>query len=78
MIRYYCVQRRENNVAKYALHFEALCWIIIYNLTNDCTIISNTTVTNNMILHVSTFKMSSSGSSLCLAKIHTDFLVLVK
>ena len=37
---------------------------IIYNLTNDCTIISNTIITNNMLLHVSTFKMSSSGSSL--------------
>ena len=31
-----------------------------------------------MLLHVSTFKMSSSESSLCLAKLHTDFLVLVK
>ena len=41
----------------------------IYNLTNDCTYILNTTITNNMLLHVSTFKMSSSGSSLCLAKI---------
>ena len=41
----------------------------IYNLTNDCTYILNTTITNNMLLHVSAFKMSSSGSSLCLAKI---------
>ena len=32
---------------------------IIYNLTNNCTIISNTIITTNMLLHVSTFKMSS-------------------
>ena len=29
-----------------------------------------------MILHVSTFKMSSSECLMCLAKIYTDFLVL--
>ena len=40
----------------------------INNLTNDCTIISNTIITNNMLLHVSAFQISSSGSSLCLAK----------
>ena len=44
--------------------------ILIYlRLTKDCTIISNTIITNNMLLHVSTFKKSSSGSSLCSAKI---------
>ena len=31
-----------------------------------------------MLLHVSTFKMSSSGSSLCLAKITYRFLGLGK
>ena len=46
---------------------------IIYSLTNNCTIISNTIITNNMLLHVSTFKMSSSGSLLCLAKITYRF-----
>ena len=30
-------------------------YFIIYNLTNDCAIISNTIITNNMLLHVSTF-----------------------
>ena len=50
----------------------------IYNMTNDCTIISNTIITNNMLLHVSTFKMSSSGSSLCLAKITYRFSGLSK
>ena len=45
--------------------YRVLC--IIYNLTNDWTIISNTIITNSMLLHVSTFKMSSSGSSLRLA-----------
>ena len=56
--------------------------IAIYNLINDCTIaqirISNTIITNNMLLHVSTFKMSSSGSSLCLAKITYRFSGLSK
>ena len=33
---------------------------------------------NNMLLHVSTFKMWSSGSSLCLAKITYRFLGLGK
>ena len=47
-------------------------------LTNDCTIMSNTTVTNNVLLHVSTFKMPSSGSSLCLAKITYRFSGLNK
>ena len=51
------------------LHSSALCLnsfvASIYNLTNYCTIIPNTIITNNMLLHVSTFKMSSSGSSLC-------------
>ena len=32
-------------------------------MTNDCTIISNTMITNNMLPPVSTFKMSSSGST---------------
>ena len=32
-------------------------------------IISNTIITNNMLLCVSIYKMSSPGSSLCLAKI---------
>ena len=49
----------------------------IYNLANDCTIISNSIITNNMLLHVSTFKMSS-GSSLCLAKITYTFSGLSK
>ena len=34
--------------------------------------------TNNMLLHVSTFKMSSSGSSLCFAKIAYGFSGLSK
>ena len=50
------------------------CILIIYNLTNKGTIISNTTITNNMLLHVSTFKMPSSGSSLWLSKITYRFL----
>ena len=50
-----------------------LCLFFIYNSTNDCTITSNTIITNNVLLHVSTFKMSSSGSSLCLAKITHTF-----
>ena len=50
----------------------------IYNLINDCTVISNTIITNNMLLHVSTFKMSSSGSSLCLAKTTYRFCGLSK
>ena len=33
---------------------------------------------NKMLLHVSTFKMSSSGSSLCLAKITYRFFGLDK
>ena len=41
----------------------------VYNLTNDCKIISNTIITNNMLLRVPTFKMSSLGSSIFLAKI---------
>ena len=45
----------------------------IYILINDCTIISNTIITNNTLLHVSTFKMSSSGSSFCLVKITYRF-----
>ena len=47
--------------------------LVIYNLTNDCTIISNTIIMNNMLLNVSTYKMSSSGSTLCLAKIKYRF-----
>ena len=50
-------------------------FFIIYNLTNDCTVI---VITNNMLLHVSTFKMSSSGSLLCLAKITYRFSGLSK
>ena len=50
----------------------------IYNLTSDCTNNSNTIITNNMLLHVSTFKVSSSGSSLCLAKITYRFFGLGK
>ena len=53
-------------------------WKFIYNLTNDCTIISNSVITNNMLLHVSTFKMSSSGNSLCLTKITYRFSALSK
>ena len=49
-----------------------------YNLTNNCTIISNKIITNNMLLHVSTFKMSSSGSSLCLTEITHRFSGLGK
>ena len=50
----------------------------VYNLTNDCTIISNTIITNNMLLHVSTFKLSSSESSLYLTKITYGYLCLGK
>ena len=39
---------------------------------------SNTAVPNNMLLRVSTFKMSSSGSSLCLVKITYRFPGLSK
>ena len=52
--------------------------IFIYKLTNDRTIISNTIITNNMLLHVWTFKISSTGSSLCLAKITYRFSGLSK
>ena len=38
-------------------------------MTNDYKIILNPIITNKMLLHVSTFKMSSSGCTLCLAKI---------
>ena len=51
---------------------------VIYNLTNDCTIISNTVITNNMLLRVLTFKMSSSESSLCPVKITYRFSGLSK
>ena len=37
-----------------------------------------TIITNNMLLHVSTFKVSSSGSSLCLTKITYRFSGLSK
>ena len=50
---------------KFIIRFTNLIKMFIYNLTNDSTIILNTAITNNMLLHVSTFKMSSSGSSLC-------------
>ena len=50
--------------------------LIIYNLTNDCTIISNTIITHNMLLHVST--CHPQGAHCALLKLHTDFLVLVK
>ena len=53
-------------------------FFIIYNLTNYCTIISNTIITKNMLLHVSTFKISSSGSSLCLVEITYTFSGLSK
>ena len=61
--------------SKYKILFwhQYRAFFIIYNLTNDCTIISNTTITNNMFLQVPTFKTSSSGSSLCLAKITYRF-----
>ena len=39
---------------------------------------SNTIITNNRLVHVSTFKMSSSGSTLCLAKIKYRFFGLSK
>ena len=56
--------------------------IIISNLTNDCTIaqilISNTVLMNNMPLHDSTFKMSSSVISLHLVKITYRFHGLFK
>ena len=42
------------------------------------TIISKTIITNNMLIHVSTLKMSSSGRSLCLAKITYRFFGLGK
>ena len=60
--------------------FEINCYYRIFficDLTNDCTVISNTIITNNMLLHVSTFKMSSAGSSLCLAKITYRFSVIL-
>ena len=58
--------------------YQGRAFFIIYNLTNDCTIISDTIITNKMLLHVSTFKMSSSESSLCLAKITYRFSGLSK
>ena len=54
--------------------YKSLKWFI-YNLTNDCT---NTIFTNNMLLHVSTFKMSLSGSSLRLTKITYRYIGLDK
>ena len=62
----------------YTLKQYYVCIFFIYNLTNDFTIISNTIITNNMLLHVSTFKMSSSGSSLRLTKITYRYLGLGK
>jgi hypothetical protein len=53
--------------------YQYLAFFIIYNLTNDYTIISNTIITNDMLLHDSTFQMSSSGSLLCLTKITYRF-----
>ena len=50
------------------LQYQYCALFIIYNLTNDCAITSNTIITDIILLHVSTFKLSPSGSSLCLAK----------
>ena len=45
-------------------------YFFIYNLINDIAQLYQTKIiTNNMLLHVSTFTMSSSGSALCLDKI---------
>ena len=76
------MQEQQRNVAKSIAEppFRAITvyYFFIYNLANDCTIISNTIITNNMLLHVSTFKMPSSGSLLCLAKITYRFSGLAK
>ena len=47
-------------------------FIINYNLTNDCTIISNTIITNNMLLHVSTSYITKEFITL-----HTNSLAYV-
>ena len=61
-----------------AFYYPYGAFFTIYNLTTDCTIMLNTIVTNNMLLSVSTFKMSSSGSSVCLTKITYRYLGLGK
>jgi hypothetical protein len=43
---------RAIEVRSYILFWYQYCAFIIYNLTNDCTIISNTVITNNMLEHV--------------------------
>ena len=75
-----CINYTSMANISYSSAFKAIneYTLLIYNLTNDCTIISNTIITNNMLLHVSTFKMSFSGSHCALLKLHTDFLFLVK
>ena len=75
-----CVQTSKLSFIRTLIFFihQYRAFSIIYNVTNDCTIISNTIITNNMLLHVSTFKMSSSGSSFCLAKVTYRFSGLSK
>ena len=88
----FCLYRKSQTLQQYGnfrlwsgtSKYVGLFWyqyhafFVVYKLTIDCTIISNTVITNNMLLHVSTFKMSSSGSSLCLAKITYRFSGLSK
>ena len=63
---------------KYCFDTSTVHSLLFKILTNYCTVISNTIIMNNMLLHVPTFKMSSSGSSLCLAKITYRFSGLSK
>ena len=54
------------------------CILNYLQIDQRLQIISNTIITNNMLLHVSTFRMSSSGNSLRLAKITYRFSGLDK
>jgi hypothetical protein len=53
-LRPQCVPHSEVSLNLYRNHDNSS---FIYNLTSDCTIISNTIIINNMLLHVSTSKM---------------------
>ena len=68
---------KDRHFEMYFFYTSTVHSLLFRNLTDDCTTISKT-ITNNMLLHVSTFKMPSSGSPLCLTKITYRFLGLGK
>ena len=56
-------------------------FLFIFNSTNECTQMSVTIVleiTNKLLRHVSTHEVSSSGSSLVLAKITYECIEMCK